>query len=323
METTRRSFVAGGAAAGIGICAPALAQTRTIRLGDTSALPFAWPIYIADRKGYFRDEGLAIDMTYTNSNPAVAQQVVGGNFDIGVTTYETGVRAIMGQAPIHITGSLMRAFPYMVMASPGVNGPRDLRGKTVVLTLAKSILTVFWNRWLVENGMKPADIDQVYDPATPNRFAALKSRSVQAAVLSQPFDWIAAAEGYVKILDLGAKVRDYGFTAFVARDDWLAKNGPVMKGFLRAVSRGVPFLDDPANREECADILMAPTKMEKANALRTWDYYTKELRPFDRSLDLPDRQLELLIGTLIEMGDLEKGGDYRPARFVNPAFLPG
>lgn len=322
MRTTRREFVAG-AAASLGVCAPAIAQSRSIRLGDTAPLPMAWPLYIAEKKGYFRDERLNVDLIYTNSNPAVAQQVVGGNFDLGVTTYETGVRAIVGEAPLRLVGSMMRAFPYMVMASPEIKGAADMRGKTVMLTLAKSILTVFWNRWLAENKINPADVDQVYDPATPNRFAALKSKSVKAAVLSQPFDWIAAEDGFTRILDLGARVRDYGFTAFVARSDWLAKNPDTMKAFLRAVSRGVPFLYAPANREECADILMGPTKLEKANALRTWDYYTKELRPFDSSLDLPDRQIELLIGTLIEMGDFKAGEDYRPSRFVNAAFLPG
>ncbi len=322
--TTRRTFVKGaGACAALGPCAPALAQTRTIRLGDTSALPIAWPIYIADKKGYFREEGLAIESTYTNSNPAVAQQVVGGNFDIGVTTYETGVRAIFGQAPLRITGSLMRAFPYVIMSSPDVKSPADMRGKTVVLPLAKSILTVFWNRWLVENGLKPDEVDQVYDAATPNRFAALKSRAAQAAVLSQPFDWMAAADGFTKLLDLGARVRDFGFTAFVARQDWTAKNPEAMKAFLRAVSRAVPFLYDPANREECADILAPPTKMDRANALRAWDYYATELKPFDKSLDLPDRQIELLVGTLIEMGDFRAGEDYRPSRFVDSSFLPG
>ena len=62
--------------------------------------------------------------------------------------------------------------------------------------------------------------------------------------------------------------------------------------------------------------------MSRENALRSWDYYVGELRPFDKSLDLPSRQLELLVGTLIEMGDFKRDGDYRPERFVDPSFLP-
>ncbi len=323
MRATRRTFVGGAvASAGLGVAAPAIAQARVLRYGDVSPLPMSWPLYIADRKGFFRDEGLTVETVYTNSNPAVAQQTVAGSFDLGATTYESAVRAIVGEAPLRIHASLMRAFPYMVMSSPEIKSVADMRGKTVSLPLVKSLITVFWNRWLVESGMKVADVDQIYDPATPNRFAALKSKSVHAAVLSQPFDWVAMSEGFNKLLDLGARVRDYGFTAFVARPNWAASHGGELRGFLRAVSRAVPYLDDPAHREECAEILMGPTKMSRENALRSWDYYVGELRPFDKSLDLPSRQLELLVGTLIEMGDFKRDGDYRPERFVDPSFLP-
>ena len=283
---------------------------------------FRSPVYIADKKGYLAENGLKIEVTYTNSNPAAAQQTVGGNFDLGVTTYETGIRAIMNDAPLRLVGSLMRAFPYTVMSQPNVKTLADMKGKKIVLTLAKSVLTVFWNRWLKEQGVKVEDIDQVYDPATPNRFAALQSGTVGAAVLSQPFDWIAAEKGANMLFDLGAYGKGFGFTSFVARTDWLAKNGDAMRGFLRAVSKGVTFLYDSANKAEASKILAAETKMEEANALRTWDYYTKQLRPFDASLDLPDKQIELLIGVLVEMGDFKAGEDYRPSRFVDASFLP-
>ena len=283
---------------------------------------FRSPVYIADKKGYLAENGLKIEVTYTNSNPAAAQQTVGGNFDLGVTTYETGIRAIMNDAPLRLVGSLMRAFPYTVMSQPNVKTLADMKGKKIVLTLAKSVLTVFWNRWLKEQGVKVEDIDQVYDPATPNRFAALQSGTVGAAVLSQPFDWIAAEKGANMLFDLGAYGKGFGFTSFVARTDWLAKNGDAMRGFLRAVSKGVTFLYDSANKAEASKILAAETKMEEANALRTWDYYTKQLRPFDASLDLPDKQIELLIGVLVEMGEFKAGEDYRPSRFVDASFLP-
>ena len=323
MNTSRRSFIGAGAASvTLNLGASAFAQPRVIRLGDTAALPMAWPIYIADKKGFFAENGLKIEITYTNANPAAAQQTVAGNFDMAVTTYETGIRAIVNDAPLKIVGSLMRAFPYTIMSQQNVRSLTDLKGKKVLLTLAKSVLTVFWNRWVAEKGFKVEDFDQVYDPATPNRFAALQAGAVGAAVLSQPFDWIAADRGANLLFDLGAYAKGFGFTSFVARADWLQKNPDVMKSFLRAVSKGVTWFYDPANKAEAAKILVSETKMEEANALRTWDYYTKELKPFDASLDLPDRQIDLLIGVLVEMGDFKAGGDYRPARFVDASFLP-
>lgn len=323
MMTTRRTFLGTGAATlGLNISAPAMAQQKNLRIGDTSPLPFGWPVYIADKKGFFAEAGLKVEVTYTNSNPAAAQQTVAGNFDIGVTSYETGVRAIVNEAPLRIVGSLMRAFPYVVMSAPGVKSLADLKGKRIVLPLAKSMPTVFWRRWVIEKGYKPEDFDEVYDPATPNRFAALQSGTAGAGLLSQPFDWIAEERGAGRLFDVAAYAKGFGFTCFVARTDWLRKNPEEMKGFLRAVSKSVAWLYNPANKAGAAAILAGETKMELVNALRTWDYYTSELRPFDPSLDMPDKQIELLIAALVEMGDFKASGDYRPARFVNASFLP-
>ena len=56
-----------------------------------------------------------------------------------------------------------------------------MKGKRVILALPKSALTVYWNRALEQAGLKVSDVEQVYDGATPNRYAALVSGTVQAA----------------------------------------------------------------------------------------------------------------------------------------------
>ena len=91
----------------------------------------------------------------------------------------------------------------------------------VILPFAKDLLTVVWNRWLKEQGMHPEDVEQVYAGATPNRFAALAGGSVQGALLTQPFDFRAAADGYRKLLDIGAYGKEYGFLTILARSQWL------------------------------------------------------------------------------------------------------
>src|SRR5262249_62361798 len=84
----------------------------------------------------------------------------------------------------------------------------------------KDLLTIVWNRWVREQGMQPADIDQVYDGATPNRFAALTGGRVQAALLGQPFDFRASDQGFKTLLDIGAYGKDYGFLTLMARPKW-------------------------------------------------------------------------------------------------------
>jgi hypothetical protein len=97
--------------------------------------------------------------------------------------------------------------------------------------------------------LRPEDIDQVYDGATPNRFAALSSGAVQAALLGQPFDFRAAQLGYKKLLDIGSYAKDYGFLTLMARPKWLAEN-PMARAPICALGCGDRLIYDPANQGE-------------------------------------------------------------------------
>ncbi|HXP29531.1 MAG TPA: ABC transporter substrate-binding protein [Stellaceae bacterium] len=296
------------------------AQKKLV-FGDVAAVAPSWPIMVAEKNGFFADEHLAVETIYTGNNVSVVQQVVGGSLDIGNTTFETALRAIGSGAPIAMVGSQTLKFPYSVMAAPAVQRPSDLAGKRIILPFKKSPLTAFWDRWTAEHGLAAGSVDQVYDGATPNRFAALVSGTVEAAALTQPFDLMAAGRGYHKILDYAAYASGLGFTAFVARHDWLAANGDAMRAYLRAVARAVGFLYDPANRQGAIDALTASTKVDAGTAGLVYDYYATELRPFDPGLALPDQNIVQGLAEIREVGDLPPG-DHPVANYIDRRYLP-
>jgi ABC-type nitrate/sulfonate/bicarbonate transport system substrate-binding protein len=333
---TRRGKVAKGGnmfvqrrgilSAALMVCAvalvrPAAAEMQKLTFGDVSAVAPSWPMMIAEKNGYFADENLAVDTIYTGNNVAVVQQVVGGSLDIGDTTFETALRAVNGGAPIALTASEMLKYPYSVMVAAEIRAPADLAGKRIILPFQKSPLTAFWNKWTAEHGLAADSVEQVYDGATPHRFAALLSGTAQAAALTQPFDLMAENRGYRKLLDYASYAHGLGFTAFVARRDWLAAHGAAMKAYLRAVSRAVKFFYDPANRQASIDVLIAAAKVEPATAALVYDYYAQTFKPFDPKLALPDRNIVEGLAEIAAAGDLPPG-DHPVANYVDRRYLP-
>ena len=322
MLNSRRAVISAGLAAAT---APLFSirvrgQPRIVRVGDTAPLAINWPLHIADRKGLYAAEGVAVETTYTNSSPALTQQTIAGSFDIGVSPIDLSIRAILGGGTLAIIGSLCRTYPFSVLVSQSIRKPTDLHGKRLILPPPKSEATIIFYRWLTANGVNLDQVDRVFDPATPNRFAALQSGTVQGAMLTQPFDWYAAERGFRSFFNLAEHARGFVFTTFLARRNWLEKNGEAARGYLRAAAKAIAFLYDPANQEEVIRILRDATRTDAANALRLYDYYTKELRPFDRLLDLPDQMINLAVGVLKEQGDFS--GDEASSRFVDTRFLP-
>jgi ABC-type nitrate/sulfonate/bicarbonate transport system substrate-binding protein len=112
------------------------------------------------------------------------------------------------------------------MAGPNVMTAADMKGKRIILPFPKDLLTIVWNRWLTEKGIRPEDVEQTYTGATPNRLAALVSGAVHAALLTQPFDFRAEAQGYRKLIDIGAFGKEYGFLTVLAR---IIHNGGIFR----------------------------------------------------------------------------------------------
>ena len=98
---------------------------------------------------------------------------------------------------------------------------------------------------------------------------------MQAALLTQPFDFHAEAQGYRKLLDIGAYGKEYGFLTVLARPQWLRDNPDTARGYLRALAAAVDWLYDPANRDEAIAILARETKLDPAIATKTYNYYIR------------------------------------------------
>jgi NitT/TauT family transport system substrate-binding protein len=293
---------------------------KKINDGQVSRTAPNWPSFIAAEKGFFRREGVELETTYVGNVANTVQQLVAGSFDVASSTFDTAIRAIGNGGNAVMIGGVVTKYPYSIMTAADVKSAADMKGKRVILPFPKDLLTIVWNRWLIEKGMRPDDVEQMYAGATPNRLAALVSGAVQGALLTQPFDFRAEAQGYHKLLDIGAYGKEYGFLTVLARPQWLRDNPETARGYLRALSAGVDWLYDPANRDEAIAILARETKLEPAIAEQTYNYYIGELQPFPRKLAVPDQIIHGTVKTLIELGDIKP--ESATARYVDLTYLP-
>jgi ABC-type nitrate/sulfonate/bicarbonate transport system substrate-binding protein len=306
-----------------GLLAPVSAGAQTlqkIRIGHVAPTASNWTNFVATEKGFFRREGLDEEITYVGNVANTVQQTVGGSFDVAVSTFDTAIRAVANGGNVVLIGSLVVKYPYSIMTAPTINTVADLKGKRIILPFPKDLLTIVWNRWITEQGMKPEDVEQIYAGATPNRLAAMVSGTVQAALLTQPFDFRAAADGYKKLVDIGGYAKDYGFLTLIARPQWLREHPNAARGYIKALSDAVDWLYDPANKREAIAILARGTKLDETIAAKTYDHYIVELQPFSRKLAVPERIVQSTVKTLIELGDIKP--DSATRTYTDLSYLP-
>jgi ABC-type nitrate/sulfonate/bicarbonate transport system substrate-binding protein len=331
-EVTRRGFLSAAAGAGAVMAMPASAQVqgsqagkplKEITIGEISRSGTGWARVIAAGKGYFAEEGLAVDsLIIQGGPPGIVRQVVGGSLDIGVSNFDIIIRGIQGGGPIIMIGSSMIKFALSVVAAPGIKSAADLKGKTVSVSSPKDPTALFLNRWLRQNGMSPGDVDVIYVAATQDRFAALLSGTVAAVALTQPFDFRALDRGFNRLIDYGQMAGDnYGFLAFTVRKQWLQSNPETARGFLRALKRGSDWLHEPGNKEEAISLLAADIKQDKALVTRMYDYYLLELKPYSRTLAIQPSHVQGVLDAMVETKELTAP---TPAveQYIDLSYLP-
>ena len=308
---TRRITLAGAGLAAFGATelwpvGGLAADLKQVRAGENAPIAIFWPGLIAQKNGFYKAEGLQVELNYVGSVTAGVQQLVGGSLEFGYTTCEVAMQAAEKGADISVIGSTAIKYPYSIMSAPGVKTAADIKGKRVILPPPRQDISIFFDRWLQSNGLKSDDVDKVYDGATPNRYAALVSGAVAAAAMSQPFDFRAAAGGYNKLVDFGLYARDYAFVVILARKPWLRQNGDTARAYLRATSQAIDWFYDPSNRDAAIDILSAASRQDKGIVGQTYDYYCNDLMPFSRKLRIPPASLANVASSLGELGILKQ-----------------
>ena len=213
-----------------------------------------WPEYIATEFGWFKENGVELDMIVVGAG--AAQQVAAGALNIAYSGFPDFIRATNAGAPVKIMINAIGAPPYGVYSKPAIKKISDLKGKVISIGGSKDITLIYMEAFVGSAGLKAKDMDFVYAKATQDRFAALVSGGVDAAILYPPATFRAGAQGFTYLGDIEPHLKDFPFTVWAVNTDWAAKNRPVLLAYVKAYGRAVRWLYDPNNKEKAVDILV-------------------------------------------------------------------
>src|SRR5690242_6988654 len=113
---------------------PAFAQSAGTPLSAVviSVSVTIWPAIVADRKGYFKDEGLDFDFINSGSSTRSAQQVAAGSAPIGSSSMVDTMRAIDKGAKIKVFLNSLAVGTHSLIGAKGIKSVAELKGKRVM-----------------------------------------------------------------------------------------------------------------------------------------------------------------------------------------------
>jgi NitT/TauT family transport system substrate-binding protein len=206
-RATRRAVLVAATAAAV---LPALASAQalekkkvTIAVGGKNLLYYL-PLTVAEQKGFFKDEGLDVEIVDFAGGAKALQAVVGGSADVVSGAFEHNIN-------MQAKGQFMRAFvlqgraPQIVLAVntktvPNFKSVADLKGKKIGVTAPGSSTNIMANYVLAKNGLKPTDVSFVGVGASQGAVAALRSGQIDAISNLDPVITILARSGDITIV---------------------------------------------------------------------------------------------------------------------------
>lgn len=196
-RNTAGSLLGFGVALLVGLaCAPnAQAQADKVMVGISNAATDAG-FYIADKKGYFRDAGIAVDMTAFPSAAKMIAPLGSGDLDVGAGTVSAGLyNAVERGIALRIVadkGSVTDQLEYstLIVRKDLVDSGRfktlaDLKGMTVACASPGTGNESSLNEALKKGGLKFTDVHVVY-MGFPEMLVALHNKAVDAAINNEP-----------------------------------------------------------------------------------------------------------------------------------------
>jgi NitT/TauT family transport system substrate-binding protein len=213
-------------------------------------------VYFALDNGYFKDEGLDVEVTPYNGAVTAVRALLSRDAEIVMTGGDTAFLAQANGAPIKIISSPVSKGTDSVVADRSVESFKDLSGKQYAIANPGDTSHVTAKLLADRNGLNPESIDFVAIGGPADRARALLGGKVQASTMTililQPI-LDAIDKGDVKVLTTLAKeFPDLPLAYNITRDDLIKDQAGMLPKFLKAEIKGYRWAAQ--NPEQAASI---------------------------------------------------------------------
>ena len=269
--------------------------------------------FVAQEEGYFKDEGLDVDLVLFNENNSELAALESGKIDVGAFGSSELVTFLGDGHDITVFGGAMIAGHGLIVKPDLVEGiPEEewsldlLKGKKIGVEGVDSGHIVYRSA-LKKLGLENDVKFEVFADGA-DAYNSLKSNDIDAAILYSPYRILAENEGYV-ILSNSGKVEGYENHVCcrqAALSSDLKKDPDTYTAFLRALIRAYRFYQE--NPDETIDDLAIYVDVDKDSLKKdTYEYDSQIANPDPDIVGMKNFYDALLDTGFIEEFDISAG----------------
>ena len=178
-------------------------EKKNIALGvGGKALLYYLPLTIAERKGFFKEQGLDVEITDFAGGAKSVQALVGGSVDVVTGAYEHTIRMQAKGQDIRAVIELGR-FPGIgvgVKKDRKWSGPADFKGMKIGVTAPGSSTNMLMNFVMAKAGLAPSDASYIGIGSAQSALAAIQKGEIDAISHLEPVISFLERAGEVNVV---------------------------------------------------------------------------------------------------------------------------
>lgn len=227
----------------------------TIAVGGKASLYYL-PLTIAEQLGFFRDEGLQVEVIDFAGGAKALQAMMGGGADVVAGGFDHVVL-------MRAKGQTLRAFALQV-ATPALSlgiatkiagnyrSPKDLKGMKIGVSAPGSSTHIFVNHLLASAGLAPDDVSIIGVGTGPAAAAAMQAGHLDAIANIEPTMTLLEESGSIKVMVETVSVK--GATAvfgtplpagsLYTREEFIRTNPVMVQALTNAMVRSLKWLQN-------------------------------------------------------------------------------
>lgn len=243
----RRTVLAGGAAGLLGAALPQAAQAEEKIAVGVLRFVSSGGLFLATARGYFRQEGLDIDLKFFQAAQPIAVAVVSGDTRFGVTALTAGFYNLAGKGALKIIGGQAREKKGFegnaILVSneawaKGFDSLKKFPGHSLAITQAGSSFHYQIGQIAKAEGFDLKSVALKPLQSLPNMVAAVKSGQADALIIAPHIAKGLVAAGAAKLLGWYSDIDEYQFGALFAGTKTVEQDKPLVQKFVRAYQKG-------------------------------------------------------------------------------------
>jgi NitT/TauT family transport system substrate-binding protein len=186
-------------------------QKVSIAVGGKNLLYYL-PLTIAEQMGYFKDEGLQVEISDFAGGAKALQALVGGSADVVSGAYEHTIN--MQAKGQNITVFVLQArapqivFGVSTKTMPNYKSIADLKGKKIGVTAPGSSTNMMASFVLAKGGLKPTDVSFIGVGTSAGALSAMRSGQIDAISNLDPVITMLQQKKEIKIIADARTLKD-------------------------------------------------------------------------------------------------------------------